>query len=185
MAGYRKFIPRKKVPIADAPRRDDQSASEPPAPTPSEPKPELSRTVRVEPLSPALAAIEMWLAGLAGLDPLEPPCRGFRGDNWRYLHREAIRFVESPLARIAAEFGWSAVQLFGVHHVIGATRIDYCGALIVNAHGHRVTQATASLLRFESGLAAYRKDMDAALIVPVWDFKNPAQARQSECKDQT
>ncbi|MCJ2108917.1 hypothetical protein MKK70_26795 [Methylobacterium sp. E-041] len=38
------------------------------------------------------------------------------------------RFGEDVIAH-----GWTATDLFGVHPTVGVVRVDYCGALMINA----------------------------------------------------
>ena len=117
-----------------------------------------------------LQPVELWRSAFSRLDPLEPPCPGFRPRWWLATCRDVAQFLDGDFARLAVEFGWSTVQLFGVHRDVGAIRFDCTGALLVNLRGQRITQCTSSLIRFQNGSAYYRRDMSAASI-PIWDFK--------------
>ena len=116
-----------------------------------------------------LQPVELWRAAFSRLDPLEPACPGFRSRWWLAICNDVSQFLDDDHARLAAKFGWSAAQLFGVHRVVGAIRADCTGALLVHLRGQRITECTSSLIRFQNGSAYYRRTMPAASI-PIWDY---------------
>jgi hypothetical protein len=137
------------------------------------------RPAAVQPIPPALAKVEVWRAGVAGLDPLIDPCPGFRTNSWSAIYRQIVRFLDSPLARIAAEAGWTDIELFGIHREVGAARFDTLGVLLVNSHGVPVTQVAENFIRLANGNAVRRVPMDQAITVPIWTFK-PHQSPPSQ-----
>jgi len=64
--------------------------------------------------------------------------------------------------------GWSIVALFGVHPVVGVSRVDCCGALMVSS-GSPIAEVTPALIRYRNGLA-YRRTPPGGPSVPVWAF---------------
>ena len=64
--------------------------------------------------------------------------------------------------------GWSTVALFGVHPVVGVSRVDCCGALMVSS-GSPIAEVTPTLIRYRNGLA-YRRTPPGGPSVPVWAF---------------
>ena len=110
---------------------------------------------------------ESWRACLASLDPHSDPCPGFR--HWPSVQRAAIRFLDGRGAE-AERLGWGVLDLFGVHPVAGAIRVDCTGAL-VTLWGKRVAELTPELIRFADGLAYRRRTLSPALSCPVWEFR--------------
>jgi hypothetical protein len=62
--------------------------------------------------------------------------------------------------------GWSTVELFGVHPIVGVRRVDCCGALMVSS-GSPIAEVTPALIRYRNGLA-YRRMPPGGPSVPVW-----------------
>src|SRR4051812_8437756 len=114
---------------------------------------------------PALLA--EWTQGLARLAPSRDPCLGFRAGQWLSVHAAALDFLAST-AEAAAALGWSTVALFGVHRVVGVSRVDCCGALMVSS-GSPIAEVTPALIRYRNGLA-YRRKPPGGPSVPVWAF---------------
>jgi hypothetical protein len=123
-----------------------------------------------------LSTAARWRESFSRLSPLDAPrgCRGFPGDTWRHCCREILAFLDetrSPYwARIAAECGWDDIGLFGVHPVVGLARFDTAGALLTNLRGEPITQVLSGLIRFRSGIAAYRGPTNPETI-SIWDFR--------------
>jgi hypothetical protein len=65
--------------------------------------------------------------------------------------------------------GWSTVELFGVHPIVGVRRVDCCGALMVSG-GTAVAEIAPDLIRYANGLA-YRRTPAGGPSLPVWAFK--------------
>lgn len=106
-----------------------------------------------------------WRDGLARLDRWTPPCEGFRSGEWETVHRAVSHFMDHYAAEAAAR-GWGAIDLFGVHALAGAARVDSCGALmlplLMNA-----TALTADTITF-GPLVYRRRAMPEAVL--VWDL---------------
>ena len=107
-----------------------------------------------------------WRRQLFRLRADSAPCAGFQ--HWPSVHREAMQFLHDRGAE-AEQLGWTALDLFGVHHQVGAIRSDCTGALLTLS-GKRVVDLTPFLIRFVDGLAYRRRPLLAGLVVPVWQF---------------
>src|SRR4051794_12291882 len=59
-------------------------------------------------------------------------------------------------------------ELFGVHPVVGARRVDCCRALMVSS-GNPIAEIAPDLIRYANGLA-YRRTPPGGPTVPVWQF---------------
>ena len=70
--------------------------------------------------------------------------------------------------------GWSIVALFGVHPVVGVSRVDCCGALRVSS-GSPIAEVTPECIRYRDGLA-YRRVPPGGPSVPVWQVAAEQQA---------
>jgi hypothetical protein len=92
-------------------------------------------------LSPAVLE---WSRGLAGLSPGQPPCPGFRTDEWVETLAHCRRFVDD-LGAEADRLGWDTLTLFGVHPTSSIRRGDWCGVLMPCACP--VREVTAEFLR--------------------------------------
>lgn len=110
-----------------------------------------------------------WRDGLARLDRWTPPCEGFRSGEWEDIHRTVSHFMDHCAAEAAAR-GWSALDLFGVHHAAGSAAVDSCGALMLPGGGV-VTSVSADALAF--GHLVYRKRVMPQAVL-VWDFRGEA-----------
>jgi len=64
--------------------------------------------------------------------------------------------------------GWTTLELFGVHPVVGVSRVDCCGALMVSS-GSPIAEVTPALIRYRNRLA-YRRTPPGGPSVPVWAF---------------
>ena len=113
------------------------------------------------------ALIAEWTQGLARLASTRDPCPGFRTGQWLSIHAAALDFLAST-AEASAAMGWSTVELFGVHPVVGVSRVDCCGALMVSS-GSLIAEVTPALIRYRNGLA-YRRTPPGGPSVPVWAF---------------
>jgi hypothetical protein len=129
--------------------------------------------------APAPLVAEHWRQHFARLEAKTEPCSGWRGDEWRNVHRVVSAFLDpaaSPSwALHAARLQWSTLQLFSVHRTVGASRFDTLGALLAGTHGEPVTQVIETLLRFRNGLAAPRMPIDPERCVAIWDWQLTAE----------
>ena len=105
-----------------------------------------------------------WRAGLARLSPHRDPCPGFRLGQWHSVLQAALRFVDEH-GQAALQLGWSTLDLWGVHPVVGAVRGDCTGALIC---GRGITEVLYDRLRF--GHLTFTRHPCPGERVPVWDF---------------
>ena len=113
------------------------------------------------------ALIAEWTQGLARLASTRDPCPGFRTGQWLSVHAAALDFLAST-AEAAASLGWTTLELFGVHPVVGVSRVDCCGALMVSS-GSPIAEVTPECIRYRNGLA-YRRTPPGGPSVPVWAF---------------
>ena len=113
------------------------------------------------------ALIAEWTQGLARLASTRDPCPGFRTGQWLSVHAAALDFLANT-AEAAAALGWSTVALFGVHPVVGVSRVDCCGALMVSG-GSLIAEVTPALIRYRNGLA-FRRTPPGGPSLPVWAF---------------
>ncbi|MGV7034827.1 hypothetical protein [Methylobacterium symbioticum] len=66
------------------------------------------------------------------------------------------------------DLGWTDLNLFGVHPVIGTGRVDHCGALILATKPAEWMDAT----RINLGNTTYSRDKPGMPRgVPIWAFK--------------
>ena len=92
------------------------------------------------------------------------------------MHTVALRFLSEHADR-AAELGWTTELLFGVHPVVGAVRVDVCGALMVSS-GKPVVAVERDWINF--GVSRYYKPQAKTPSVPVWDWKEPQRALEKK-----
>ena len=74
-----------------------------------------------------------WAEGFARLDLAEPPA-GFDQNRWRQLIDDGGRFLDR-WAETAAECGWSATDIFGLHPGVPAARYDGMGLVALIGGG--------------------------------------------------
>ena len=117
--------------------------------------------------APALDGPHTWRTALLVLSPHGDPCPGFRPYGWARFLGNALDFLHRHGAE-AARLGWTDVELFGVHPVVGVVRVDHAGALMLSV-GSRVESVEAEAIRYSAGLV-YRRSGAPAAAVPVWNF---------------
>ncbi len=83
------------------------------------------------------------------------------------MHRVALQFLRE-LADQAAGLGWTTEELFGVDPVVGAVRVDACGALVISG-GRPVQEVEQDRIRF--GANSYYRLRGRTPSIPVWAFK--------------
>jgi hypothetical protein len=79
--------------------------------------------------------------------------------------------------------GWSTVELFGVHPIVGVRRVDCCGALMVSG-GTAVAEIAPDLIRYANGLA-YRRTLAGGPSLPVWQVAAEQQATPAKLSPAT
>ena len=158
-----------KTRTARAPDEEEHTESNS-SPTSDEPAEKTAEQSSEPPSDP----IERWHLGFGGLDPSRDPCPGFRTNEWPRVHHVIDAFLSGPLAKLAADAGWTELELVGVDPEVGVARPNACGVLMTNAYGSPVTQVTPLLIRFANGLAVYKARLSVANSVAVWDYREPA-----------
>lgn len=110
-----------------------------------------------------------WRAGFALLSRESEPCPGLR--RWPKVHSATRQFLDRH-ADQAEAFGWSDLELFGVHPVVGAVRVDHCGALMLGTD--LVVAISADAIGFANGLVCRRRSVPPGAVL-VWNFgRGPA-----------
>ncbi len=113
-----------------------------------------------EPLQPQA---RQWREGFARLSATSPPCPGIKVQGWPQMHTVALQFLSEHADR-AAGLGWTTEELFGVDPVVGAVRIDACGALMISG-GRPVQEVDQDRIRF--GANSYYRVRGRTPSVPV------------------
>ena len=106
-----------------------------------------------------------WREGFAKISPTNPPCPGFRAEDWRVIHANAKALLETRGSE-AAGMGWSGLSLFGVHGAVGAANPSACGALMMGADP--AEKITTEWISF--GRTRYYRDARQHGAVLVWRF---------------
>lgn len=117
-------------------------------------------------IGPFADTVAGWTEAFLSLSPDAPPRPSFR--RWPAVHRACRRFLEDHAER-AAGLDWSAVELFGVHPVVGTVRVDCSGALMLS-DGVLVVEVDPDTIRLANGLTFYRSVLPPEASVPVWEF---------------
>ncbi|RYY17633.1 MAG: hypothetical protein EON55_01680 [Alphaproteobacteria bacterium] len=66
------------------------------------------------------------------MKPTVPPCAGLSVQRWQEMREAAIDFLDG-FGDDAIALGWTVTDLLGVHPTVVVIRVDYCGALMINA----------------------------------------------------
>jgi hypothetical protein len=90
---------------------------------------------------------------------------GLRPERWPRIYRTSILFIREHGAR-AAEQGWTGVELFGVHPLVGLNRVDCCGALML-CRGSPVVSVAQDAIGYANGLTFHRSPRSGPS-VPIW-----------------
>jgi hypothetical protein len=106
------------------------------------------------------------LGRLAAMPASITPCPGFRTGEWEDMRRRAIVFLHAQEAEATA-LGWRDIDLLGVHPVVGITRVDYTGALLLGFYP--VASITAEAITYANGLKFLRSSVPEDA-VPIWEF---------------
>lgn len=108
-----------------------------------------------------------WQRGSAKLPFDRAPCPLFR--DWPLVCRSIDRFLKDHGAE-AVDLGWTALELFGVHHLVGCIRADCAGALVTGSETP-VTTVTADAIRYAHGQTYRRMPIPGGgQVVPIWGF---------------
>lgn len=106
-----------------------------------------------------------WHQGFLKLSPTNPPCPGFRADEWREIHARAKTFFDGHDLEAAGK-GWDGISLFGVHSVVGAANVSASGALMMP--GGAIGAITREWISF--GQNRYYRSAPQQSAVLVWRF---------------
>ena len=111
--------------------------------------------------------VAAWRQAFPPLKPGASPCPGLAGAKWQVVHAAAIEFLDH-YGDEAASYGWTTLQLFGVHPELGVLRSDYCGALVLS--GEPVSDVEENRILFQR--THYRRDVEGVPLggVPLWAF---------------
>jgi hypothetical protein len=85
---------------------------------------------------------------------------------WAQIRMNVIWF-DAEHAAIARELGWTDIDLFAVHPIVGAARVDCCGALILARS--RVVRVDLTFIRYANDLT-FRKILFREPVVLAWEF---------------
>lgn len=107
-----------------------------------------------------------WHQGFQKLSPANPPCPGFRADEWREIHAAAKLFLETRASEAAGK-GWTGIDLFGVHEKVGAANVSACGGLMMGTTTAEAEEITPDYIRF-GRVRYFRTKMPSAVL--VWRF---------------
>jgi hypothetical protein len=111
-----------------------------------------------------------WAEGFARLDRTCPP-NGFSALRWQTVINDGGRFLDRWAAD-AADLGWQASDVFGVHPMVPSCRYDQMGlVLLVNGGDVAFITATSANIRTTVGsvLTYTRLPKDGA--VCIWELK--------------
>ena len=103
----------------------------------------MSASLAFQTAHPDVAA---WCQAFSTLKPSVSPCPGLAGPKWQAVHAAALEFLDR-YADEAAGFGWTTLQLFGVHPELGVLRSDFCGALVLS--GEKVSGVEPNRVLFK------------------------------------
>jgi len=190
-------LPSKPLHGKDLPLGDEAPASEP------EPEPEATGgsseeddadgwqfnrepdAVRPEPAAPeappdafnAEGRLAVWRNAFAPLNFETEPCPGWRPGEWPRAYACCKQFLAGSWALAAARAGWSALDLFAVHMVVGVAARDCVGALSGNTtNGFAVRVEADGALQFANGTKVRKRPLDSNLCIPIWSFRAPTTA---------
>ena len=125
----------------------------------------------------AEARLAVWRNAFAPLNAETEPCAGWRADEWPRVYACCKQFLAGPYALAAARNGWSALDLFAVHKVVGVAARDCVGALTGNTTNGFVGRIEGDrALQFANGTKARKRPLDSNLCIPIWSFRAPATA---------
>lgn len=111
--------------------------------------------------------VAAWREAIRHLSRDVPPCRHLNAQRWGEMRDAAMEFIDR-FGPEAHRYGWSAVELFGVHPEHGTLRVDWCGALMIC--GRKATDVHASSIGFD-GMTARRGLPGNPEGIPIWELK--------------
>ncbi|AWN39225.1 hypothetical protein DK427_24875 [Methylobacterium radiodurans] len=105
------------------------------------------------------------------MSPAKSPCPGLYGEPWQKTHAANLDFLNRFGAQ-AVDLGWTDLERFAIHPVIGTGRADYCGALVLT--GRQVEATDAQTVRY-GNLTYYRTQVGnphpRLRGIPIWAFR--------------
>lgn len=110
-----------------------------------------------------------WREALAAMRATGEPYPGIGATVWPTMCETALDFLEQHGVR-AAELGWTAKDLFGVHPKLGTRRVDHAGALVVGAD--RPVDGFEADRMCTGHLSFYRSAPGGPKGIPIWQCRD-------------
>lgn len=130
-------------------------------------------------LTDSARLVASWRAGVLSLPDDRIPCPGMiwreageggREGVWSWVRRAMIVFLDE-WGEHAADLGWSAEHLFGVHRRAAAVRSDSTGALVTVFPRRVVAMCEREItLERRGSIQTFRGLTNPADSVPIWLF---------------
>ncbi|MFG7486319.1 hypothetical protein [Methylorubrum rhodesianum] len=130
-------------------------------------------------LTDSARLVASWRAGVLSLPDDRIPCPGMiwreageggREGVWRWVRRAMIVFLDE-WGEHAADLGWGAEQLFGVHRLAAAVRADSTGAMVTVFPRRVVAMCEREItLERRGSIQTFRGLTNPADSVPIWLF---------------
>ena len=114
-----------------------------------------------------------WKRGLLTLRADRSPCPRLNAIAWQERYEACLDFVDR-FGAAAADLGWTAPQLYGVHPEHGTLRIDWCGVMMVS--GRKAVGIDARRVMF-GNLSGYRDTPGMPTGLSIWEFAAKQGAR--------
>ena len=112
-----------------------------------------------------------WAAGVARLDPENPPL-DVPPARWRHIVDDSGRFLDGPFCAEAVALGWGSFDLFGCDITRPYARIDQMGLLwLLNGHRLLVLTEMSAVIEMSNGARQtfHRKTSEAGRVL-AWEL---------------
>lgn len=123
--------------------------------------------------------VASWRAGVLSLPDDRIPCPGMiwreagaggREGVWYHVRKAMLGFL-NEWGELAADLGWSAEQLFGVHRLAAAVRADSTGALVTVLPRRVVAMCECEItLERRGSIQTFRGLTNPKESLPLWMF---------------
>ncbi|MBI1690515.1 hypothetical protein [Methylorubrum sp. DB1722] len=130
-------------------------------------------------LTDSARLVASWRAGVLSLPEDHIPCPGMiwreagangRDGVWYHVRKAMLGFLDE-WGESAADLGWGAEQLFGVHRLAAAVRSDSTGALVTVFPRRVVAMCEREItLERRGSIQTFRGLTNPADSVPIWLF---------------
>ncbi|MEN3208625.1 hypothetical protein PUR23_01085 [Methylorubrum populi] len=130
-------------------------------------------------LTDSARLVASWRAGVLSLTDDRIPCPGMiwreagangREGVWYHVRKAMLGFLDD-WGEHAADLGWSADQLFGVHRAAAALRSDSTGALVTVFPRRVVAMCEREItLERRGSIQTFRGLTNPAESVPIWMY---------------